>query len=362
MTARVFGRLWVRNFLKNLHSRHTGRDIAGYRIHGPVVVVGAGCSLEEEIGSLQVLQERCVIITVDSALPVLCAQGIVPDIVVVTEAQSRNIGDFIGCLARPQGGWRGRGGREVLVVADMCSHPSITRVTAAGGLAMYSSQFGDVGLLGYCSENNLLPMQIPPLGSVGVAALHIALKLSTDTVYTTGFDFCYRIGKSHARGAPQLIENNSGACRLSPYPLFDLCMRRPYFKTVNRRGESVVSELPLQGYAAHLREALVDNERVFECSSGSIIDDHPRIAKLADIRQLPLGAAAAAAGKRGKGEGLGRVYSRGIGAHRGRCRGAERARAQCPARNWRSTYTAGAPGYAWAFGKTINRNAGDGKN
>ena len=259
ITAKHLGRLWIRNMLKNLYFDYNIADISACQIYGPIIVVGAGCSLEADIDALRQLRASHTIMAVDTAWPILSMHGIHADIIVVTEAQCYNMRDFIGTIPN-----------KTVIIADITSHPSTTRALG-NRILRYTSHVGELGLFTYLSSHHALPHLIPGLGSVGVIATYLALMLSTDLVYTVGFDFCYQLGKSHARGAPFMRYNAWQSHRLDPNPLLALCMRRPYFHVTDRNNNGRVTELPLTEYSKQMRRLHKNNNRMLECSAGSIV-------------------------------------------------------------------------------------------
>ena len=268
LTAKYLGRLWIRNLIKNFYFDYRATNVVAYHITGPVIVIGAGCSLDSDIETISLLQHSHTIIAVDTALPVLLTHKITPDMVVVTEAQCYNLRDFIGQIPK-----------EIIIIADMTSHPSSERI-ANNRYARYLSYFGNVGLLNYLVDQALLPYVVPALGSVGVIAMYLALELSNDNVYTVGFDFCYQLGKSHARSAPFITHYTNRAHRLQPDPLLNLCLQRPYFHVHDRENRPAVSELPLIGYAKQTEQLNSRFERLHEYSTGSIMRPDERYGKL----------------------------------------------------------------------------------
>ncbi len=187
MTLIGMGSLWVRNLLDNLPLLAEERDFGSLSTDLPVVVAGAGPSLEEAIPPLAGARGSFTLVAVDTALPALAAAGLVPDLVVVLEAQAVNLLDFLPYH-----------GSQLRIACDLASHPSVPRL-ARGSVFLFSSAFAPLNLLKRMEEAKLLPFTFPALGSVGVAAVHAALALTRQHVFITGLDFGYPGGRTHAR-------------------------------------------------------------------------------------------------------------------------------------------------------------------
>ena len=87
------GPSYFRNCFENLSQlRHmySMEALSGLFAGKPAVLVAAGPSLDEDIHRLKGVRKKCVLICVDSALPVLLSEGIVPDFVTVLDFQLLN--------------------------------------------------------------------------------------------------------------------------------------------------------------------------------------------------------------------------------------------------------------------------------
>ena len=157
----------------------------------PVLVAGAGPSLDMHNDFIRRYRDTIYLLTVDTAYSVLLQHGIKPDMVVVQESQFYNLYDFI---SQPR--------IEADILADISSYPQILRL-GAGNIYFYATEFVNTQLFSRLQEAELLPPRIPPLGSVGTTAVHAALSITDSTVILAGIDFAFPPGQTHARGAPR---------------------------------------------------------------------------------------------------------------------------------------------------------------
>ena len=96
-------------------------------------------------------------------------------------------------------------------------------------------------------------LALPPLGSVGVSAVEIALRSGVSPLFCTGLDFAVLPGKTHARGAPAYREELLTSNRLRP-----VRDRALGAKLIEARGSggTVSTTYVLRGYAAELASTI----------------------------------------------------------------------------------------------------------
>ena len=264
MTLIRMGRLWLRNLLENLAVLPDTAAIGVHAVAGPVppeplLVAGAGPSLEGSLERIRGLRRRLRLACVDTALPALREAGLKPDLVVVVEAQAVNARDFLGWGEPP----------AVLpgtpLLCDLSSHPSLVRRFRAD-VRFFTSRFAPLALFGRLERAGLLPCPIPPLGSVGVAAVHLALELTSGPVLLAGLDFSYPGGRTHARGAPAPRSAQAGCGRLLPagQEAWTGLRGRPLRERAGKDGRPVLTDPILETYAGQLAHRLAAERRVFD--------------------------------------------------------------------------------------------------
>ena len=252
---RILGRHWVRHFYANLANMSRCRlNLApGLRIGKIPVVVGAGPSLDEGFDFVVSHRSRLSVWASDTALGALLQRGIEPDIVCALETQAWNHLDF-------HDSHKGR----FTLLADMTCYPP-TLQHAEAGVELFTSLFARLDFLDRVQGAGLAFRPIPPLGSVGLAAVHLALELSSLPVLLLGLDFAYSPGKTHARGSSVHRWQLSTAERTNPLPGWQAVMRRPRTLAPGASGRPVPTDTVLTGYASLLR-----NYRNHPGSSGRI--------------------------------------------------------------------------------------------
>jgi hypothetical protein len=252
----ILGGRWARNIFDNLAALPAIAPKSLPRFPGAVLVCGAGPSLEDALPLMVRERGRLGVVACDTALGTLLAAGIEPDLVVCLEAQAHNLADFT-CL----------GSRRTTLAADLSSHPStfravrgpkcltFVRITRSPFLSRVEAALREASF-------PFLPA--PPLGSVGVHAVHVARILAQGPLFATGLDFCFEPGKTHARGCPSLFAEERKLNRLTRWPAqYAASFRERTFKLGGARStggsSALLSDPILLSYASLLADRTATN-------------------------------------------------------------------------------------------------------
>jgi hypothetical protein len=236
-------KLWVRNIQRNLIHLPLANMPAPHALED-VIVCGAGPSLEKSIGSVRELREQLTVVAVDTALPILDANGITPDVVVALEGQLYNAYDFLPVATR-----------EYDLLSDLTASAHVVEMHKA--VAWTFSRFDSTTLVNRLATLPGIAVVLPPLGSVGVAAVDLAQRLSSGRVFLSGLDFAVQPGKTHARGAPSYLYGMAASRRLAP--VRDRGVEVQLHPTPGERGDVGTTQV-LLGYARDL-ERVADASR-----------------------------------------------------------------------------------------------------
>lgn len=241
LTLIKFGRRYCRNFFLNL-SKLASSDTFPL-ILKPILVAGAGEGLEQTLSELAGkarLRETLFIIAADAALPAFMEAGIAPDALVCEESQSVIAGAFPGCK---------NACTYALLSLSSCYSSA---AFAAKKSCFYATEFEDRAFIRRLRETALLPPLIPPLGSVGLSALHLALALRAGSpvpVFVTGLDFSYSFGKTHAKGSFHDRIKRSSVNRIRSMENLGAACAPDAQKMTGKDGRSVMSTSILFEYA-----------------------------------------------------------------------------------------------------------------
>jgi len=260
MTLIQLSNLWVKNIFLNLPALVHARDLRESHVSLPIVVAGAGESLEQAVELIRPLRDKVYLLAVDTALPALLQSGLHPDAVFVLESQFANIDDFV---AADDAATAASDPAGLSAIADLCSHPAALRIFDRSA-TLFLSEFAPSALVRRLDEVRLCPLRIPPLGSVGVAALYCALDLTQGPVFVAGLDFSHQPGKSHARGTPAHLRQLRGWSRTRPPSPFSGDGRRGVVREESKTGEIVITDPILLSYRRLFGDIVQGEKRVFD--------------------------------------------------------------------------------------------------
>lgn len=239
-TVQKFGKRWVNNIIHNRHyllSTPGIGSLAGSFSSIPALVLAAGPSLDDILPFLPALYDRCLIISVDTALRALLRTGIEPDFVIVVDPQYWNARHLDFCY--PQ---------KTCLVTEVGVYPSVLRHSFQHRL-LCSSLYP----LGNYLEKNLdYKGRIGAGGSVATTALDFALHLGARPIYIAGLDLAYPDFKTHFTGA--LFEEKAfiTSNRFLPAESQSFCnlMSAQPFYAPNAIGGTVLTDTRLSLYTA----------------------------------------------------------------------------------------------------------------
>jgi hypothetical protein len=223
-----------------------------------VLVLGAGPSLDgvlqglaENFGSRLADRDRRPfrIVCVDTCLAPLTARNIRPDLVVALESQHWNLRDFVGA-----------GDRETPLAMDLSALPSTAETL--GKLYLFYTPWTELRIFGRLEEPGLLPCRFLPLGSVGLSAVSIALKISRGPVVTAGIDFSFTLDSYHARAAAGHGEKLGKQNRFHGILNAETAFRRTSFQASSKSGTAVRSDPSMRNYRDLFEREFASQERL----------------------------------------------------------------------------------------------------
>lgn len=248
ITSSQLARLWFTNLFRNLPLVSRGATLP--RVHGPVIICGAGTSLDAAVELLKRVRNDVTIVAADTALPVLFQNGVTPQIVVATEAQVHNVYDFLS----PVSGYT--------LAADLVSAPVVIDRHEANDIAWLCTRVTDDSIFDRLKALRL--SETEPLGSVGVTAVSLSLVMTDGPVFLTGLDFALpsqtdqsnRAG-THARGSGPHLDTIASWDRFHPPGPAHL-----RYRLLTRKGLAgeVTTTLPMIAYAEQLGMVLSEDK------------------------------------------------------------------------------------------------------
>jgi hypothetical protein len=266
-------RLWIKNTIQNLPRLSEKKNIR-FSLNKPTVILGAGESLEHIISWIEKVRKQIIVISVDTALPALLAWGITPDYIFVLESQITNLQDFIGM-----------GRINSILLGDISSYPNLYRYFSHMPAVFFSTKFVGNQLLHRLKKKGFINKTIPPLGSVGVAALEITVRNRRNIpIFIGGFDFSYSQGKPHAKGTYSHLLRMVNSDRLNPMEW--LPARKGAYNTKGKRGECLQTDKVLASYKELLISRTENAENIFDIGKSGLPLDLPQINDFPVFREI----------------------------------------------------------------------------
>jgi len=262
MTLAKLGRLYIRNALVNLSLVPRFPSIEKLSFgESPVLVLGAGPSLDETLDSLECRFKESLrspesrpfrIICADTCLGALKDRNIIPDLAVVLESQHWNLRDFNGCRD-----W------NVKAAIDFSALPASARVLGGEGF-LFMTPWTPLSIFDRLKDTGLLPAVIPPLGSVGLTAVEIARRISRGSIILSGLDFSFSLDKYHARATPGHRAKLNAHTRLRG--LFNIAAYAASFAAVSKCGGGIRTNPVMQNYRDLFEREFSRDTRLFDIS------------------------------------------------------------------------------------------------
>ncbi|MEE3411598.1 MAG: 6-hydroxymethylpterin diphosphokinase MptE-like protein [Treponema sp.] len=282
LTLVRLGRLYSKNIFKNLPLAAARPSFEAFEgtVEKPILVCGAGESLDEltafALEDKKQAQERAAaisqsffVLAVDAAVPALLAAGIKIDAVAATESQLAIEKAYIGLKAHC-GQDQNRGGPVFFF--DLTSRAAIARRFARRS-AFYFSEFDKNVFLSRLKEKGLLPTIAPPLGSIGLTATYLALRLrkvQDVPVCVLGLDFSFSAGRTHAKGTAQSKALYIGSNRARPFVNFAASYGLGTEKVTEKGGRDFWSSKNLIAYAALFRDYFKGAKNLYDVGKSGL--------------------------------------------------------------------------------------------
>lgn len=264
LTLIKFGRLYSKNIFKNLTLLSDAIPLASlYKsVNKPILVLGAGESLNTTILELKKNFSKFFIICVDAAAAPLLDNGITPDAIIAVEGQQVIEKSYIGTPSDS----------KCLLIMDLVSRNHIPYITK-GKYSFFVSNYADMNFFELLKNYNLLPPVIKPLGSVGLVSMEIALKLRKDInipVLFSGLDFSYSIGITHAKGTASHKALLSSTSKLKSVFNISSAFSTGTSSIICANGKKMITSKALESYALLFNENFEDEQNIFDIRTSGI--------------------------------------------------------------------------------------------
>lgn len=266
LTLVKMARLFHRNFFRNLALLPFSEKLLPQSVEKSIVVIGAGPSADETIELIAKnpqVRNAIYIVSVDAALSPLIAHNIVPDICVTLECQYAIQQAYCNSIQK-----------KIHIAADLISRPSVLHgdtslspleTNSTGGTnSFFLSDFASTNFFQRLAAKNILPLVIPPLGSVGIAATKLALYLRKNddiSIFISGLDFSFSPGKTHCKDSFPIKAQLRNITRLQPTSTGTNFNSGFYEKTQD--GNTLLTTKTLMYYSAIFKDNFAQEKNLF---------------------------------------------------------------------------------------------------
>ncbi|KGE73842.1 6-hydroxymethylpterin diphosphokinase MptE-like protein [Spirochaeta lutea] len=198
----VLGDRWIGNILRNLSylGEWGNSPIPQQQTALPVLLCGAGPSLARSIPLIHEYRASLFILAVDTALPILLQQGIIPDALIVLEGQMWNIYDFLPLSDRER-----KSLSSMVIFADISSFPSAARILPRENVHWFLSRFCNSPILDTLYAAFPWISEVPALGNVSTLGYYIAhhfiARNDDNPILLAGVDFVPSYPVAPSRGS-----------------------------------------------------------------------------------------------------------------------------------------------------------------
>lgn len=192
-TTKVYGKIFIKNRLQNLTTIRfaTNSDVLkGLFKNVPALLVAAGPSLDMSIPDIKRAVGRCIIFAVDSALPTLLKNGIMPDFISALDMETANFEKFAPFLTEELS--------ANLAITIKVSPLIPKRFPARHIFYAFNADIPHMWMIRELGVRNLLP----PLLSVAHLSVGLAHLMEASPLVLVGQDLAYTkaVGSDHASG------------------------------------------------------------------------------------------------------------------------------------------------------------------
>lgn len=273
VTLVKFGRKYSYNLLKNIQKLPKTLPISNYfcKIEKPIVVFGAGQTLEKDINLITSTRDQFYILCADTALQPLLKHRITPDGVFIEEAQNVIKKAFIGTSKA-----------NFRLFAGLSSIPELSNYIDISKVSYFASLYTNANFLENLKKEKILPFQNMPFGSVGITTMYYATKFRKNDsvpIFYYGLDFAYSAGYTHTKNTIAHIERLCNSNRINKVENYNAAFSSTSFKM--SIDNSCFSTPVLMNYKTLFDNLFSEEKNIFRNTiiiSKTISETHPQIS------------------------------------------------------------------------------------
>lgn len=259
VTLTKFGRKYSSNLFSNLKVMGQSQPINTYlkSITKPIIVFGAGQSLDLFFKNTDIDFSKYYILCVDTALRPLLKRGIKPNGVFIEEAQTIITRSFINKMD------------NIHIFAGLSSTRLLSHFIKPRQISYFMTQYTQASFLDNLYMNFPQLVQNPPFGSVGLTAVYYALLFRSSTklpVYVVGLDFSYSAGLTHAKASMAHLQRLIQSNRLTSIENHAASFSTSSIKFSDKNGQIFFTSPSLKSYAETFNNYFYNSQNLFDAS------------------------------------------------------------------------------------------------
>ncbi|MCQ2575564.1 MAG: DUF115 domain-containing protein [Treponema sp.] len=264
VTLTKFGRKYSSHFLQNLKNYCTSTPIENYfySVEKPIIVFGAGESIDKGIAEIKTDRKNYFILCTDTSLTSLLEAGIEPEGVFVEEAQQVISKAFIGTK-----------NYNYQIFAGLSSLPQLAHNFGTERISYFATEYTNANFIDKLKNEDLLPPENNPFGSVGLTTVYYALKFRKDEsvpVFLYGLDFSYSAGKTHGKGTMAHKTRVNSTTRLNPVQNYGAAFNNTTFHISDKQNKTFYTTQILSNYANLFNSLFTSTNNLFDSGDSGI--------------------------------------------------------------------------------------------
>ncbi len=134
----------------------------------------------------------------------------------------------------------------------------------------FLSKFSDCKYIKNLEDKKIVLSIIEPMGSVGLAAVYIALKIRKDEnvkIFTLGLDFAFSAGKTHAKGTQSSLNLFFQQNRFNPPQNYNACFSNESISFLGKDKKISYTNEALKNYAIQFKNIFSKEKNIFDLST-----------------------------------------------------------------------------------------------
>ncbi|MBU2599275.1 DUF115 domain-containing protein [bacterium] len=204
-----YGAIWKNHILTNfpLILKHPGVNCLNHKFKElPVIIVGAGPSLDRNITTLKEVKDTALIISTDTALTTMLKNKVLPHLVMTVDGTIKNFTKCYQNLDIP---------KNIFLISDLMAYPETFSKFSSEKIFILNDGHPLLQWLGRFAG---FDSYIPRGGNVSTAAFNLALRLGSKTIILIGQDLSFPGGKFYSQGivkkTSRYLKNNLDSSQL----------------------------------------------------------------------------------------------------------------------------------------------------